>query len=266
MTYQNNLWKNVFKKFDDNFEVDWTDENILEIRVWDVDSKRASEMANYCVDLLNIRNYELQTTEARNTRVFIEQRLSQNKAELAVAEDNLRAYQEKEKMMIPTDVNGGGLSEIASIYGAKAKKEIDLGILKETVGKNNPAYQQTELELKVLESKISKIPELGLTSLRLYREVFIQQKILETIVPLFEQAKVNEHKDIPVAYVLDQAVPGEKPDRPKRIFIVGITFFLGLVGSFVFIGLKEYAVATRKRSPEKIEQFKLFKKIAGASK
>ncbi len=42
---------------------------------------------------------------------------------------------------------------------------------------------------------------------RIYREVEIQSKIMEVTLPLFEQAKMEEHKSIPTILVIDEAVP-----------------------------------------------------------
>ena len=234
-----NSMEKTIKEFKSNCEIEWSEEYTLEIRVWDVDAKRAADIANYLVEILNKRSYELNTQEVHNNRVFIEERVIQNKIDLKNAEEELRSYQEKIGTIIVAQPSSDAVSSIAELFGIKALKEIELGVLKKTVSSQNPLYKQKLIELETIEQKLKNYPQMGITSFRLYREVAIQQKILEFIIPLYEEAKVNEHKDIPVAYVLDNAVPGERPDRPKRIFIVGISMFLGLIFSFVFISFKE---------------------------
>ena len=241
-TYEvnDNSMEKALKQLQNNVEVDWTEENTLELRVWDYDKQRAADISNYFITMLNRRNYELQTKEAKNTRQFIELRLKQNKDDLHSAEHALQEYQEKEKIIIATDPSSNSISSFADLYAMKVKKEMELNVLLETVGQNNPSYLQAKLEFDILNSKVVKFPEIGIRSLQLYREVLIQQKIMELVIPLYEQARVNENKDIPVAYLLDTAVPAERPDRPKRVFILGISFFLGMVIAFTIIGLKEY--------------------------
>lgn len=229
----------TIKEFRSNSEIEWSEEYTLEIRVWDIDAKRASEITNYLVDILNQRSYELNTLEAHNNRVFIEQRVLQNKEDLKKAEDDLQKYQEKTEAIVITQPTSDAISPIAELYGIKAIKEIELGVLKKTVKNDNPSYKQKLIELETIKEKIKNYPEIGISSLRLYRDVAIQQKIMEFIIPLYEEAKVNEHKDIPIAYVLDRGVPGERPDKPKRVFIVGISGFIGLIFSFLFIAFKE---------------------------
>jgi tyrosine-protein kinase Etk/Wzc len=256
-----NSMEKTLKELANNTEVDWTEENTMEIRVYDRDANRAADIANSYVELLNKRHYELQTQEAKNTRIFLQQRVEQNRLELTEAEKRLQSYQEKEKMMVPVDPSAAGISAIAEIYADKIKKEVELGILQRSVGEQHPHYRQTKLELDALNAKIATLPEIGITSLRLYRDVAIQQKIMELLIPLYEQAKVNEHKDVPVAYVLDYAVPGEKPDRPKRLFIVGIAVFLGILLSLVIISWKEYSTHLQLNSPERWAQLQSLKRV-----
>ncbi|MCZ7614320.1 MAG: hypothetical protein M5T52_12495 [Ignavibacteriaceae bacterium] len=46
--------------------------------------------------------------------------------------------------------------------------------------------------------------------LRLYRDIEIYTAILEFIVPIYEQAKLEEQKNIPVLQVIDYGVVPEK--------------------------------------------------------
>lgn len=240
-------------------EIDWTEEGTLELRVWDEDAVRASEIANFYVELLNERNVQLRTQEARNTRMFIEKRIRQNQRDMFVAESLMQSYQEKKQMIVSLDPSAAGISTIAELYGAKTKKEVELEILAKSVGDRHPQYLQTKLELESFRSKIVSIPEIGVESLRLFRDVMIQQKIMEIVVPLYEQAKVNEQKNIPIAYVLDPAIPGERPERPKRILVVGIATFLGMIWCVVFISFREYFNAIRESSPGEWNRFSLIR-------
>lgn len=242
------LWSNV--------EVDWTEENTLEIRVWDEDGQRAADMANAFVALLNQRSYELQTQEGRNNRVFIEQRVVQNREDLFTAEQELKRYQEQEGLIILPEASSGGIGAIAELYAMKVQKEIELGVLAHSVDPTSPLYQRALLEYRSIEEKIARIPDVGMNSLRRFREVAIQQKIMEIIVPLYEQAKINEHKDVPVAYVLDPAKPGERPDRPRRLFVLGITTFLGLVIAFGTVTVLEYRAWVLSARPEMAQLWK----------
>ena len=121
---------------------------------------------------------------------------------------------------------------IASLYAMKAKKEVERAIARRTAGEDNPVARQLTLEIEELNKKLVGYPEIGLQSLRLYRDVVIQQRIVEFLTPIFEQARIDEVKDIPVVVTLDRAVPPERKAKPQRALIVlvisGVTV-LGLV-------------------------------------
>ena len=225
----------TLKELRANSEIEWAEDNTMEIRVWDTDTRRAADIANAFVDLLNNRSRELQNSEARFNRKFIENRVLTNREDIAKAEEKLQKYQEEKGIMIPMDPSSAGVSSFGELYAMLVKKEIEKDLVRRSMGDDNPQYQQLTSELAAIRSQLSKFPKLGIESLRLYRELYIQQKIMELIVPMYEQAKVNENKSVPVAYILDTAIPGERPDRPKRLFILGIIVFLGIITSAGYI-------------------------------
>lgn len=205
------------------FEDGENDEIIIE--VFDKDPKRAAAMANYFVEVLNEINTRIGTLEARNNREFMERRLEEANHMLFQSEEVLKKYQEQSGLII-TPEQTSGIDAIASLYAMKVKKEVEVAVLEKSVTADNNALQQMRLELNELEKKVSTIPETGIASLRLYRDVAIQQKIVEFLVPLYEQARIEEQKDVPVLLVLDTAIPPEKKSKPQRSLIVLLSTFL----------------------------------------
>jgi uncharacterized protein involved in exopolysaccharide biosynthesis len=131
----------------------------------------------------------------------------------------------------------------------KAKKEIEIAILERTVSKDNPVLIQYKIEQNEIEKKVAGVPEAGISTLRLYREVMIQQKILEFVLPLLEQARVDEQKNIPVTLVLDRATVPEKKDRPKRSLIVGASALSALLLSILYIVVAEKLKHLKQTNP-----------------
>ncbi|HEX9614326.1 MAG TPA: Wzz/FepE/Etk N-terminal domain-containing protein [Bacteroidota bacterium] len=208
-----------------NSEFDFTDEGGLGISVYDTDPQRAADMANYFVEVLNETNSRMMAQNARANREFIEKRVQQGKADLREAEDTMRAFQEDVGMIIAPDAGSSGISAVAEMYLMKAKKEIEIGILGRSVGSDNPMLSQMELELSEINKKVDQLPEVGVGSLRLYRDVYIQQKIMEFLIPMYEQAKVEEQRATPSVIVLDMATPAERKAKPK-IALYGLMGFV----------------------------------------
>jgi uncharacterized protein involved in exopolysaccharide biosynthesis len=77
-------------------------------------------------------------------------------------------------------------------------------------------------------------PEIIMGYLRLQRELEIQNKILTTLIPLFEQAKLQEKKDTPSLLIIDYPNVPDKKAKPKRLIIVGASGFLGFVSIYIY--------------------------------
>ncbi|CUT02941.1 Wzz/FepE/Etk N-terminal domain-containing protein, partial [Candidatus Kryptobacter tengchongensis] len=76
-----------------DFEID--ENGVLVINVYDEDRRRAADMANYFVEVLNEINIKLNIEEAKNNRIVIERRYLQNLADLKAAEDTLKKFQQR---------------------------------------------------------------------------------------------------------------------------------------------------------------------------
>jgi uncharacterized protein involved in exopolysaccharide biosynthesis len=218
-----------------------TDDNIT-IEVYDKDPIRASNMANYFVEVLNEVSTRLGTQEAKSNREFIESRVSDTQQNLRQAEDSLREFQEHSGMII-TPEQTTSADAVAALYASKVKMEVEVAIMENNVIANNPTLIQKKLELRELNKKISTIPQIGLKSFRLFRDVAIQQKILEFLIPIYEQARIEEQKDLPVLLVLDKAIPAERKTKPQRALIVflasSLSFFFFILLAFLFHGLAQ---------------------------
>jgi tyrosine-protein kinase Etk/Wzc len=243
----------TIKALKENTDFEFQDDDYITIDVYDKDPTRAADMANYFVEILNSMSITLGSQEAKGNREFIGQRLDETRANLRGAEEALKLYQEKTGMMM-TPEQTSSVSAVAELYALKAKKEIELAVLERKVSADNDLLQQLKLELHELDKKLLTFPQAGLESFRLYREAVTQQKILEVLIPLYEQAKINEQKDIPVLLVLDKAVPPQMKVRPQRALIVLVTMSLYVCFSIIAIFLL-HGFLRRGRASNTVEKW-----------
>jgi capsule polysaccharide export protein KpsE/RkpR len=229
-------------------------EGYLSITVYDEDPQRAADIANFFVEMLDRVNREINAQNAHATRVFIEDRYQKNLADLAAAEDSLRAFQLRFGIIAMPEQTEETVKAGVSLAAELASKEVELSVLRRMVAKDHPSIVQKRIEVEELRKKIAElnndaggrddemrmmvpyrqIPDLGVAYVRRYREVQIQSKILEFLTPLYEQAKVEEKKESPSVIVLDRAGPAERKSSPKRSLIMLAGTLLGLIGAFVF--------------------------------
>ncbi len=251
---------NALKELRKNTNFDVDENNAIVITVYDKSAQRAAEMANYFVTRLNEIYIKMSVEQARDQRVFLEKRYKQNLGDLKAAEDSLRDFQEKYKVYSLPDQMKAAITAGADLQAQAISKEVELGVLQNQFGPQAPQVTLTKLQIEEIEKQLgdmetgrmpdtkgvvsllpafNKVPELGVMYVRLFRNVEIQTKLLEFLMPMYEQARIEEQKSIPAVYVLDQAMPPERPSTPKRVFIVVLVFIFVFALLVYFIYLFE---------------------------
>ena len=157
-----------------------------------------------------------------------------------------------------------------ALYAKKIETETELAVAKTTLSNNNPTIMQLEKLLKeqtvqleqlmikldeklqYLLSNISPaqidtvpniefsvsfntLPSLGLENARLIREVELQSTIQEILIPQFEQAKLEETKNIPTLQIIDKPKVALNKARPKRSLIVIASTVMSFLMSLIFL-------------------------------
>ena len=245
--------KSVAKAADvleDNATFKLGEEGTISITAFDRDAQRAAAIANYFVDVINEVAIDLNVQEARSNREFLEKRVSENREDLRKAEERLRDFQKRSGFVSIPQETQSSISSAAELYAAKTLMEVQVGVAEQRYGEENPLVRASKTELASLNAKLQTLPDLGVEYYRLYRDFAVQQKIYELMVPLYEQAKYEEKRDVASAVVLDVAQVPEEPARPKKRLIVLIFAFISLVSSISVALFVEGVRSLRTSNPE----------------
>jgi uncharacterized protein involved in exopolysaccharide biosynthesis len=256
-----------------------SEEGLVYLNFEDKDRNKAALVANLYIEELDRINRMANSSRARNTRLFIEQRMEKTQKDLIQAEEDLRGFQEEHKTISLDEQMKTAIQAAADLKAEMLLNEIELNVLSQNLSPSHPQIQQLKTRIsqigkqleklqfgdqntssekdKILDVPFSEVPKLGLELARLTRDLKIQEAIFELLSSQYEQAKIQEAKDTPTIQVLDRAVPPEKRSRPKRAMMVILAGIASLFVGIVFAFGLEYLQATRKRNPEefrKIEQ------------
>lgn len=123
--------------------------------------------------------------------------------------------------------------ELGRVYKAINNSSLyDLFNLQMNILVNESKERALANVLKQYQDKLSRLPELGLVLSKLLRDVKVQETIYTMLLSQYEQAKIDETKEIINISVLDPAVPPSKKSKPSTILnviIAGISsIFLGV--------------------------------------
>ncbi|TMA31520.1 MAG: hypothetical protein E6J87_15490 [Deltaproteobacteria bacterium] len=195
------------------FDVD--DAGIIEIQVEDGDPHRAADMANAYVVVLDRFK-------------FVGQRLADTETQLHQAEEAYAAYQATHKAppLSPDAMNAQ--SSVASLYAQREALQVRLGVIQGYTQGESDEARQIRAELAQLDRRLQEFPETGIASLRLLRELKTLEQLRALLTAQYEQARIDEVRDVSTLEPLDVATPPEKRARPQRALLVLTGLLLGL--------------------------------------
>ncbi|MFA5403568.1 MAG: GNVR domain-containing protein [Ignavibacteria bacterium] len=258
--YDFRYMQDAVKNFRENI-LDITKDNksgTMEIGVYDISPERAKEIASFLITQLNKINIELNVQNAKTNREFIEQRYDLIRRDLVKAEDSLKLYQENNGIAPDVIAKAVLQTEVQTIAELKSE-EIKLDILKKILSPDQIEIKVQEEKINSLNKQIDEInnsenrsdllklkdsPRKIMDFMRLQRNVEIQNKLLAFILPLYEQAKIEEKKEMPSVLVLDQPVVPEHKKKPKRVLSILISMLIALL--FLSISVIVYDTMIKK--------------------
>jgi uncharacterized protein involved in exopolysaccharide biosynthesis len=227
---------------------------LLSIEADDKDPAFAAELANRHVVELRAMLGRLAVTEAQQRRVFYEQQIQQTQDKLALAEVAFRAAKEKSGMQVTSVLAETGVRASAELRGQIASREVQLQAMSRFATAQNPETQRIASELAALRSQLNKTEQgsgeskaaaspLHQEAVKSYRDVKVQEAMLEVLIRQYELARVDEAKEGPLIQQVDVAVAPERKSKPKRAIMVLVAafagLFLGVLVAFVRRALKK---------------------------
>ena len=227
---------------------------LLSIEADDKDPAFAAELANRHVVELRAMLGRLAVTEAQQRRQFYEQQIQQTQDKLALAEVAFRAAKEKSGMQVTSVLAETGVRASAELRGQIASREVQLQAMSRFATAQNPETQRIASELAALRSQLNKTEQgsgeskaaaspLHQEAVKSFRDVKVQEAMLEVLIRQYELARVDEAKEGPLIQQVDVAMPPERKSKPKRAVIVLVAafagLFLGVLVAFVRRALKK---------------------------
>jgi len=279
--YEKRYNEEGIKGLQDATDISVSKEGVISVKVEDKDPRLAAEIANGYITTLDRLFAKLGTTDASRQRAFISDRLEKTEKALRRGEDALRRFQETNKTIVVQEQAKSAIEEAAKVKGQIVAAEAQLEFLRAFSTEVNPQVLAQRRQIEEMKRQLSqmqygvgmelpsesrnpgqprkelhvpftKMPELGMEYVRLVRDVKVQETVYNLLTAQYEQAKINEARDMPTVQLLDKAVPAERKSRPKTVLNMAIAGALSLfVGIFLAFCL-EYVERIRKQEAGKV--------------
>lgn len=231
-------------------------DGIISVTADDTDPKRSALLANAFIDEMSKTTIRLNLSKAGTERTFLEKRLDLVKRDLVKAEEDLKSFSQRNKIVQVDSQAKASIEGVARLKAELATKEVQLSVLKSKQTDESPevkavetGIQRLKYELRALSGgnggdgaipAIGTVPAVGLDYARKLRELKTQEAIFEQLTKQYEVAKINEAKDSSSIQILDEAVAPTKKSKPSRSLIVIMTTMVSFFFSVFCVFLLEY--------------------------
>ena len=226
--YQKKFRDDAVKELKEHVKFKLNDSGTIDIAVEDQNPDTAAAMVNAYVNLLDRFNREVRMTKGRRTRLFVEQRLDETKRDLSAAEQRLTDYQSKNKAVVLSPEASSAIETAARMYAQRTALEVKLGVIQGYSKGTTGEAEQIVDQLAQLDRQLAKLPETGLELARLLRDVKIQEQVYALLTEQYEEARIDEARDVVTVEVLDPGTPPEHKFRPHRLVMIAVALGLSL--------------------------------------
>ncbi len=250
--YDQKYFADLLKKVIEDITVVNNDDLSVSVSVRNKNPQKAADIANYIVEIINKKILEINTRKTKDNRLFLEKRYNEVVTELRDAENRLEAYQKKNGVFEAEQQVKASVSAFADLEMELARKQVEYEAAAKMLGENTPSVKGLKDGLLALEKKVNDIksgkdgksvlipmgslPTKAIEYFRHYRDVKINTEMLEFLLPMYEQAKFDEQKDIPVILSIDKAVASDKKVYPPRmIYAILISLFATGIVAFALV-------------------------------
>ncbi len=232
---------------------------VITISVTDKDARRAAQITEAYLQEISRLSNELNTSSARNERVFIEQRLETAKSDLDNASKALSEFSSQNAAIDITAQARSMIEGAATLQGELIAAQAELRGLEQIYAPTNVRVKAAQARIAELRRQLDKVggyksadgkadlgvediypsirrlPVLGLRYAELYRRAKIQETIFMLLTQRYEDAKIQEAKELPTIKVLDPPDIPERKDSPSRTLIVFAAVLCAGIGASIFV-------------------------------
>jgi capsule polysaccharide export protein KpsE/RkpR len=224
----------VRDQFNENLEVNLRAEGNYEITIWSTDAARSVEMCKAFVEYANYVANLIYRKEADKTSSYLTDRVAMIDSVLDACADSLDYYSKTYLMFSPDNQAMASAKALGDARAALLQQQTVLGVLQRSYGADDPQTRsqaaivgELERQYDDLVSKpgimgnfsIKDAAGIGAGYMRVLTEFEAHAKLKAIVLPTLEQAKLDRAKKTPSLIVVDDPVPIEKKDRPRRTVI-----------------------------------------------
>jgi uncharacterized protein involved in exopolysaccharide biosynthesis len=262
------IYDKTVKKVNNIVSVDKDKDGLITVAVETLDPKVSAEIASAYLEFLG----GFASGPQREKRLFIQRQLKKVRKELVAAENELKEFQSKHKVLSMEQQASALIEKLAKLEGEKVEAEIKLNMQNSLLKASGNVPELVKIEgqkvseearldsiaeeISLTEEKLVDVPDLSLEFVRLKRNLKVKEKVFGVLTEQYEMAKIAEAEEVNQFEVIDKPVPPELKSKPRRsimVILAGLSAgVLGVFASFLIEFINRRKEQERK-SPARTE-------------
>jgi tyrosine-protein kinase Etk/Wzc len=232
---------------------------IMQLSFEDTNPAFAARFVNAIAAAYLTTTAQRKSSESERSLAFLNAQLPAVKDRLQKAEQALNDYRNKHGTFDVQSEAKALLDESTNVEKARLDAKLNYEDLLQKFGAGQPQlvaaankFKQLDQQSAALQGKISQLPGVQQQFLRLSRDVEVNNQLYVGLLNNAQQLQIAQAGTVGNAALVDQAVPADKPVRPKRALVVLLGAVFGIVLGFVMTqGLALFS--GRIRDPKRLE-------------
>lgn len=240
----------LYQALEENIEAGVEREGNYTVTITDKDPKRAADMANDFIEIVNSFYLDVNRREQKMNKEYAAQRLKSVDSAIKAISIELSLFSAEKMVFSPTDQAKAASSALAELKAQIYKSEIEYDLLKNNYGEDDPMTKiKKEIMLKSKNNYEQALTQkgfvgnfslkegagIGIKYLQLYTEMEALSKVKGYLWPLYEKAKIDEVRNLQILITLDKAQIPDKKAKPKRSLIIAGSALGALIISILVI-------------------------------
>ncbi len=258
---KNLKYSDILAQFTENLTVSLEAEGNYVISITDKDSSRVANMVNDYVRFANELTKSIYHSETKFNREYMETRIANLDSTIESLSTEIAKYSRETGIISPEEQGKSYVSAVSDMKSEVMKNEIYLDFFKQKYGERD---QMTLSQAELVNSFKSKLNQAenkpglagnftkndaaakGIQFMKLYTQFEALSKLRLFMVPMYEEAKINENRAILTLSVVDPAIHPDKKIKPKRsLMIAGAT--LGATFTSILLILALYGIKSFRK-------------------
>lgn len=213
----------------DHVSVSTTTSGVVILRTEAQSKNQAADMANFMVEELDLFNREVLNTRGKSMRRFLEQQIGEAQARMLQADSAITAYELKHGVLIAGEESS--MRGVSDIVSRRIALQVRRAYVMSFSSESSAEVRAIDAELEAFDRSLGPLPMIKNEGQRLTLDAAIHRRVFSMLTAQYEQARLEEMRDVPTITVLDRARPPDLKSRPRRGLIVLSAMMVALVGT-----------------------------------